>query len=125
MKTFIMNNYKESSKFNLACSIITSILIILICSSCKSQLDERLQGKWEVIKGGSIGFSEISFMEFSNGNAYITQNSILGKITTPSRYSIENDGKIIVGGFIFEYSGDNILETNNISLMSFKLKKVK
>jgi len=101
------------------------LIAVLVCSSCKTNTDDRLQGKWEVIKGGSLGLTEISSMEFSNGNVYVTQNSIFGNITTPSQYSIKSDGKILVGGFIFEFAGTDILETRNISLLSFKLKKLK
>ncbi|MCX6162890.1 MAG: hypothetical protein NTV87_16340 [Ignavibacteriae bacterium] len=101
------------------------LILALFCCSCKTNTDDRLQGKWEVIKGGSLGLAEISSMEFSNGNVYVTQNSIFGNITTPSQYSIKSDGKILVGGFIFELTGTDILETRNISLLRFKLKKVK
>jgi len=97
---------------------------LLILCSCKPSLENRVQGKWEVIEGGSFFFNQASSLEFSNGNVYMTEKSILGNITTPAEYNIK-DGKIIVGNFIFEFVDNYTLETNNIPLMKFKIKKIK
>lgn len=62
-------------------------------------------------------------MEFSNGKVYMTTESFIGKIVTPAEYEIRGN-KVIVGGYIFKFLNQNEMETNNIPIMHFKLRKV-
>ena len=104
-------------KYLFLFSVVTFLLI-----SCNLSIENKIQGKWEVIEGGSIMFTKIVSIEFSGGKAYTTVNSLLGVVTTPGEYQI-NDNKILVGEFIFEFINDNTLETNNVSYFSFKMRK--
>jgi len=98
-------------------------ILIFISLSCNLTLEDKIQGRWEVVSGGGFFFTEISTFEFSKGKVFMTQKSILGDITTPGEYSI-NDGKIVVGGYIFEFIDNNTLETTNLPILKFKMRKV-